>query len=70
MKNGKNKQTSSTYGGFFPFSRGVKQKAELTAELCIAVLQEPPQQNVTPSQLVGLVPLGKAYLGSISPERE
>ena len=55
---------------FLPFSRVVKQRAEFAAELCITALQEPRQQNVTPSQLVGLVPLGKAYPSSISPECE
>lgn len=55
---------------FLPFSRGVKQKAEFTTELCIAALQEPLQQNVTPPQLVGLVPLGKAYSSWIGPECE
>ena len=55
---------------FLPFSRGVKQRAEFTAELYITTLQEPRQQNITPSQLVGLVPLGKVYSSSVSPECE
>lgn len=55
---------------FLPFSRGVKQRAEFAAELFITALKEPSQPSVTPSQLVGLMPLGKAYSSSISPEHE
>lgn len=49
---------------------GVKQKAEFATELCTAALQEPLQHNVAPSRLVGLVPPGKAYHSSVSPEYE
>lgn len=52
---------------FLPFSGGVKQRAEFAA---VVALQEPPQPSVTLSQLVGLMPLGKAYSSSISPEHE